>query len=31
MNVIGDYLSKIQAIAKSGKATEHSYLSLIHI
>jgi len=29
MNVIGDYLSKIQTIAKSGKATEHSYRSAI--
>lgn len=29
MSVIGDYLSKIQAIAKSGKATEHSYRSAI--
>lgn len=29
MSVIGDYLSKIQAVAKSGKATEHSYRSTI--
>ncbi|WP_339832844.1 type ISP restriction/modification enzyme [uncultured Parvibaculum sp.] len=29
MSAIGDYLSKIQAIAKSGKATEHSYRSAI--
>ena len=29
MSVIGDYLSKIQTIAKSGKATEHSYRSAI--
>ncbi|MDO8837396.1 MAG: type ISP restriction/modification enzyme [Parvibaculum sp.] len=29
MSAIGDYLSKIQAVAKSGKATEHSYRSAI--
>ena len=29
MSVIGDYLSKIQKIEKSGKATEHSYRSAI--
>jgi predicted helicase len=29
MSVIGDYLSKIQKVEKSGKATEHSYRSAI--
>src|SRR5690606_11499984 len=29
MSVIGDYLSRIQTVAKSGKATEHSYRSAI--
>ncbi|PKQ04448.1 MAG: DNA methyltransferase, partial [Alphaproteobacteria bacterium HGW-Alphaproteobacteria-11] len=29
MSAIGDYLSRIQTVAKSGKATEHSYRSAI--
>lgn len=29
MSVIGDYLSRIQTVANSGKATEHSYRSAI--